>query len=699
LAALPVDGTWSGLAEALVCGEDAVAARPEGLFVRRLVRAPESRGDEAGGLPALRPGGTVLIAGAARETRAAVARRFAESGAGHLLLVTGKEDGAHALAAELTAAGTPATAVDAALSDRPVLTALLADIHEDRPLTAVVHTGAPLDETPLDQLTPQRLAETLASSAAEVRLLHELTEHAELDAFVLFSSIAATFGGVGQGAYASANACLEATAALRRAGGLAGTSLAWGPWAGAEDTEAAQVRRERLGRRGLRLLDPDRMLNAARSAFDGGEADVVLADLDWSRFAPAYTSVRPSALLSELPEARTAGGPAAPASPTSGLLDRLAEARTEEERRERAIEFVRAEVGAVLGHADGSALPERGLLELGFDSLTSVELRNRLNSAAGAVLPMAAFMDNPRPAALAELLLNELPGVEQPGTHAPASPTAEPGTFLSVLLRQALDKGEPAAFVRLLGDAAAFRPAFTEPGRAGDVPAPVQLARGGSGQHLLCLPSALMASGPHQFARFAAALRDAHPVTALPLPGFLPGEALPGTLDALVGALSAGAADALGDGEPFALVGYSSGGLLAHAVAARLSARFGARPVVLLDSRPLDGYTPADHPWLLEGMAARMEAVDDTRLTAMGGYLRLLDGGTPEPAGLSTLLVGAAEHRGGRRVTWPLPHTEVTVPGDHFTLIEEHADTTAAAVTAWLHDTGQFQDAPERPER
>ncbi|MCZ7432816.1 type I polyketide synthase [Streptomyces sp. WMMC1477] len=741
LVDLPADGGWDGLVAALSCGEDAVAVRRDGSFVRRLVRAPAPVGAPAdgdgpgtadGGGTADVTGGTVLVAGAAGATGAAVARWLAGRGAGHLLLAAGKEDGVRDLAAELTAAGTPATAVGVDLTDRSALTALLDALPDGAPLTAVVHTGAPLDEAPLDQLTPGRLAETFTCSAAEVRALHEATAEHSPAGFLLFSSIAATFGGVGQGAYAAACAYLDATADRRRAGGLPGAALAWGPWtdpdrpgagqaeqpdgpegaaAGTEETAeaAARVRRERFHSRGLALLDPARALDAARAALNGAEGGLVVADIEWSRFGPAYAATRPPALLAELPEAggHGAGGHGVSGKMAGGgsgrgaeLSRRLTVAGSEDERRRTVAEFVRAEAAAVLGHPDPSSLPEGGLLELGFDSLTSVELRNRLNGATGVTLPTAAFMSNPAPAGLADLLLAELPArVTGSGTSDAAvepatgggGATATGGGTLATLFRRALDRGESAAFLRLLGDAAAFRPAFAGAGEPGAVPAPVRLAHGGTGPHLLCLPSALLASGPHQFARFAAAVRDVHPVTALPLPGFLPGEPLPASREALSEALVAAVRQASAEGEPFVLVGYSSGGLLAHTVAART----GARGVVLLDSTPLDGYSPADHAWLLAGMADRMDAVGDDRLTAMGGYLRLLEA-VPQVAGegtedaeeggeqLPTLLVKAAEQRPGRTVAWPLPHTEVTAPGDHFTLIEQHAGAAAEAVTAWL---------------
>jgi acyl transferase domain-containing protein/aryl carrier-like protein len=671
----PLDGSWAGLAEALALAdgdksrEDELAVRPEGTFLRRLVRARPDRPRPAGrATPAWQPHGTVLVAGADDGPRAAAARLLAAGGAAHVLLAGGTRARTDAEAAELTAAGIPATA----LGTSPDLDEALADLPPDRPLTAVVYTGAAPGEVPVGQLTPARLAAGLAAFEEAGALLVQLAGRS-LEALVFFSSVAATFGGVGQGAYAACCAHLEALAeGLRTALGLPVTSVAWGPWSG-----SGGQGEQRFARAGLGLLGPAEMLHGVRWAVAEDEEGAVVADVDWERFAAAYGAARPGALLAELapdPLVRP-GGPAGDAARPEPR-QRLADA-TGEELRGLLADLVRTEVAAVLGHADPAALPDRGLLELGFDSLTTVELRNRLNTATGARLPAAVLTRNPDLAALTEQLCAELSPVAAPG--APGSYDTG-GGFLPAMFRNALAQGRLREFVDLLGRAASFRTAFTGPDDPGALPAPVALTAEGAGPRLLALPSALAASGPHQFARLAAALRgDGHRVTALPLPGFRADEPLPASLPALLDALAAAASRAADD-EPFALVGYSSGGLLGHALAERL----GAAAVVLLDSRPLTAYSPADHPELLDGVAARIDVIDDTRLTAMGRYLELLHTLHPEPTAVPTLLAAAERPIPARPVPWPLPHTEVVVPGDHFTLIEDHAATTAAAVSAWL---------------
>ncbi|WP_407559887.1 alpha/beta fold hydrolase [Streptomyces sp. 184] len=706
----PPEGAWSGLADALALAEggagreDEVAVRPEGAFVRRLVRARPGRpdSDQPGpdrprprpAAPAKRPWqprGAVLVAGADGTPRGAVARLLAAEGAAHVLLAGGTRARTDEEAAELAAAGVPATA----LGTRPTRDEVLAALPPGQPLTAVVHTGAAPGDVPIDRLTPARLSESLAAAGEVGALLAELAD-VPLEAVVCFSSVAATFGGVGQGAYAAGCAHVEAQAeALRTAAPApAATSVAWGPWSGAGQGE------QRFARAGLGALDPARMLHGLRWAVDEGEPGAVVAEIDRERFAAAYGAARPGALLAELvPDTpvRPAGREGAAGSAGTGPRQRLADA-TGDELRALLADLVRAEVAAVLGHADPAALADRGLLELGFDSLTTVELRNRLNSATGARLPAAVLTRNPDLAALTEQLYADL-SPSPTGPSAPSESAGPPGSydtgggFLPAMFAEALAQGRSREFIGMLGTAASFRTAFTGPDDPGALPAPVPLTAEGTGPRLVALPSALAASGPHQFARLAAALRgDGHRVTALHLPGFRAGEPLPAGLPALLDALAATATAARATGatgdEPFALVGYSSGGLLAHALAERL----GASAVVLIDSRPLTEYSPADHPELLGGVAARMDVIDDTRLTAMGRYLELLHTLRPEPADVPTLLAAAERPIPARPVPWPLPHTEVVVPGDHFTLIEDHAATTAAAVSAWLSNVWRTED-------
>ncbi|MET7435963.1 beta-ketoacyl reductase, partial [Streptomyces flaveolus] len=359
----------------------------------------------------LRP---VRLRGGAAAVGAAVARWLAAEGADHLLLTSRRgtdAPGAADLVRELTDAGTRVTLAACDVADRKALAALLDSVPAEHPLTAVLHLAGVLDDGVLDALTPDRFAGVLAPKADAARHLHELTADRDLSAFVLFSSLTATVGGAGQANYAAANAFLDALAEHRRAAGLPATSIAWGPWGG-DGMAAHGTVRSAARAMGMSLLDPGRALTALRRALDGGDTTVTVADVDWSAFAPAFTATRPSLLLSALPEARR--GPAGPAD--AGTVDGFAEklAGLTGGERERALqELVCGQAAAVLGYGGADAVePTTAFRDLGFDSLTSVDLRNRISGAAGVPLPATLIFDYATPAALAKYLGTELAGAD-----------------------------------------------------------------------------------------------------------------------------------------------------------------------------------------------------------------------------------------------------------------------------------------------
>ncbi|WP_276573889.1 beta-ketoacyl reductase [Streptomyces sp. 135] len=296
----------------------------------------------------------------------------------------------------------------------------------DSPLTTVVHTAAVLDDGALTTLTPEQLDRVLRVKAGAAWHLHELTRDLDLTAFVLFSSLAGTVGMAGQGNYAPGNAYLDALAQYRRAQGLAATSVAWGSWAkgGMAGLDAVG---ETSARHGVPLLPPERATVALEAALAHGDTSLVIADIDWERFAHAYTATRPSRLLDELPEARavlTADEPTEGAV-TAGLRERLAGlAPAERDRQLR--EAVRAQVAAVLGHDSVETVElRRRFLELGLDSVTAVELRNRLSTATGLRLPTTVIFDFPTVTELVRHLGTELFGDEDEAADAGAPGAAE----------------------------------------------------------------------------------------------------------------------------------------------------------------------------------------------------------------------------------------------------------------------------------
>ncbi|UCA51130.1 SDR family NAD(P)-dependent oxidoreductase [Streptomyces sp. WA6-1-16] len=409
--------------------EDQVAIRAEGVFARRLAAAPPI--PPAAALTP-RTSGTVLVTGGTGALGAQVARLLAAQGHTRLLLVSrrGPEaPGAAELAAELASMGTTATAVACDVADHDALAALLAEIPEQHRLTAVVHAAGVLDDGVLDGLTPERFEHVLRAKTLAAENLDALTRALPLDAFVLFSSFTGAVGTAGQANYAAANAHLDALAERRRAQGLPATSIGWGPWAetGMAEDEALT---QRLRRSGLTPLPPDlavtvlsRMLGGAVTDDDGtAEAAVVVADVDWTRFAAGFTAARPSPLLRELVPAGTPDS-ADDSDGATGLAARLA-AAGEGERRRISEELVRTLAAFVLGHGTAATVaPDKAFRDLGFDSLTAIELRNALRAATGLPLPAGLIFDHPTPAALAARLRAELTG----GAEAAASATVTPG--------------------------------------------------------------------------------------------------------------------------------------------------------------------------------------------------------------------------------------------------------------------------------
>ncbi|NGO73191.1 type I polyketide synthase, partial [Streptomyces boncukensis] len=393
------------------------------------------------------PEGTTLVTGGTGGLGAQLARWLAGHGAPHLLLTSrsGPEaPGAAALARELTDLGTTVTVTACDVSDRTALQHLLETIPAQHPLTTVIHAAGTVETGPVGELTPQLLQRQLDAKALGASHLDELTRHLDLSAFVLFSSNAATWGSGLQSGYAAANTHLDALAEHRRRLGLPATSLAWGPWseigmAADRDTLA------HLKRRGLSALRPEPATKALHQALSSGDTTVTIADVDWETFATGFTAQRPSPLLSELAgpprqdagHARDAGDAGGSGGAAHPLRRELAEGTPAEQLR-TLLRHVRTHAASVLGHSGPEAiLPDRPFQELGFDSLTAVELRNQLTALTGRSLPPSVVFDHPTPSALARYLRSELTGghaAVRAGAPAAAAPD-EPIAIVSMACR------------------------------------------------------------------------------------------------------------------------------------------------------------------------------------------------------------------------------------------------------------------------
>ncbi|MGW2332088.1 type I polyketide synthase [Streptomyces sp. NPDC001700] len=410
--------------------EDQLAVRGSGVFVRRLVRAP------LGDAPAVRswsPRGTILITGGTGALGAHVARWASRNGAEHLVLTSrrGQEaPGVAELVEELTEFGARVSVSACDVTDRDAVSALLAE----HPPTAVVHAAGVGQLQPLMDTGLEAFAGIADAKVSGARHLDELLGESELDAFVLFSSNAGVWGGGGQGAYGAANAFLDALAEDRRARGLTATSVAWGAWGGG-GMAAQEGTKEHLSRRGVGTMSADLAVSALVQAVEHDETFVAVADVDWARFVPGFTAARPRPLISDIPEAAKVAaaersGPAADEADGSELAGRLAGLTANEQARV-VLELVRTQAAAVLGYASVDAVEaNRAFREMGFDSLTAVEVRNRLVRATGLKLPATLVFDYPSPTVLADFLCREVTGrataadVALPSANAADEPIA-----------------------------------------------------------------------------------------------------------------------------------------------------------------------------------------------------------------------------------------------------------------------------------
>ncbi|PKR41463.1 hypothetical protein CWE27_31065, partial [Streptomyces sp. EAG2] len=455
LPATPEPRALARLAAVLTGDEDQVAVRAEGVYVRRLLHAPSSApGDTA---PPTAAPEAVLITGGTGALGAETARMLARRGTRKLVLSSrrGQEaPGAAELVAELAALGATATVVACDVADREALAALLAA----HPVTGVVHAAGIDPVLAIDATSVRELAEGLRAKATGAEHLDALLPDAEL--FVLFSSIAGIWGSGGQSSYAAANAHLDALATARRAAGRAATAVSWGSWA-----EAGMAARDGaddyLRRRGLRPMAAALCIAALERAIDSDDACVTVADVDWARFTPAFTSRRPSPLLAALPEAaaalavgadgdegRTGGAGNTAASAVRTLLAGVPES----EWVRTLVDLVRRETATVLGYPE-SVDAERPFKDLGVDSLTALQVRKRVAEAVGLQLPATLVFDHPTPSAVARHLLSLIGEEERTAvTAATATATDEPLAIVSMACRYPGGVDSPEALWDLVAE-------------------------------------------------------------------------------------------------------------------------------------------------------------------------------------------------------------------------------------------------------
>ncbi|MEH1778506.1 MAG: type I polyketide synthase [Nostoc sp.] len=387
--------------------EDQVAFREGKRYVARLARsqfAPNEREQGTGNreqrtLLSFSDEGTYLITGGLGGLGLLVARWMVERGAKHLVLVSrsSPEPEAQDQVAALVDAGTTVTITQADVTNFEAISNVIADIDRSLfPLKGIIHAVGVLDDGVLLQQNWQRFFPVMAPKVQGAWNLHQLTQAHALDFFVLFSSIAALFGSPGQGNHAAANAFLDALVHYRRTLGLTGLSINWGAVSqvGAAAKQQADIRGQNLG---LGAIAPSQVLEILEHLMSTAAVNVGVAPLQWSSelrrwlSRPFYQDWQEAAELSTRPV-------------EGDFLQKLA-ATVNSQRRELLVNHVQTQVAQVLGLESGQAIAlEQGFFELGMDSLTSVELRNRLQASLGVSIPSTAAFDFPTVGELVDYL-------------------------------------------------------------------------------------------------------------------------------------------------------------------------------------------------------------------------------------------------------------------------------------------------------
>lgn len=383
-------------------GEDHVAFRNGERYVARLVR---QRVTGAAGRPLpLRADGTYLITGGLGGFGLRCAHWLVARGARHLVLVgSGGADGATAAAVldDLAQRGAEVRALRADVADADAVERVFETLaREMPPLAGVIHAAPLWDDVSGGEQDPSRFADVFAARATGAWNLHRLTRECSLDFFVLFSSVS-TFAGWGLQNHAAATSCVDAVAQHRRALGLPALSLNWGLWT--EDAPAAGPKesyRERLQSFGIGTFAPDEGIAVLEELVQRDVTQVVVAPIDWRTHLRLYPGAAPAWLGELAAEVGEAG-----ATRGAELLERIL--RLPEKQREGALlEHVRATIAAVFGLGDATAVdPDQSLADMGFDSLTALQLRHLLQTSLGIAVSVPQLLGMGSPAGIANMLL------------------------------------------------------------------------------------------------------------------------------------------------------------------------------------------------------------------------------------------------------------------------------------------------------
>ncbi|MGH8879873.1 MAG: alpha/beta fold hydrolase, partial [Stackebrandtia sp.] len=604
-------------------------------------------------------------------------------------------DGAADLVAELEALGASADVAACDMSDREAVRELLSGIK----LGTVVHAAAAVDDGIIEALDTERLDRVVRAKADSAAILDELTAGTDLDAFVLFSSMAGTITGPGQANYVAANSYLDELARDRRRRGLPAVCLAWGFWSQRSELTDRLGQRDvkwMAARTGVVSMSTDQGLALFDAALEADDPCVVTA-----RFNPRLIdhATAPRVLRGLFDAAGRRRSAHHSHRDGSDLRVTLATASTNERRR-LLMEWARPQIAGVLQLRELKLAPDETFRDIGFDSLTAVELRNRINAAFGLKVRSNFVFEHPTPQALVDALAGELDNADLSQPVAAAAPMTKPaaesnenvrsgpGSNVGDLFIQACAQGQYPEVVDLLRGMAKYRPQFSTPAELNVKLGPVPLTDGPAEPLLVCLPPYIWNYSSRFYSSVLEGFRHPRSAIMFHLPGYREGEPLPASVEALAEVLANAVREAVGD-TPFAMLGHSGGGSIAAVVTAQLE-RTGTKPdgLILLDTvtRPLRDNKPVLPVWARtvcrhlanEHLARRHLAHSKNRsrgdawVTAQARYSTFNYRVSRIEA--PTLLVRATElfpglspTEDGWKPEWYLDHTTVDTSGNHTT--------------------------------
>ncbi|QUR68818.1 SDR family NAD(P)-dependent oxidoreductase [Mycobacterium spongiae] len=677
--------------------------------------------------------GTVLITGGTGMAGSVLARHVvAHCGVRHVVLVSRRglaAPGAGDLVDELGAAGAGVQVLACDVADRDQLGAVLAQISVEHPLSGVIHAGGVLDDAVVTDLSVERLDAVLRSKVDAAWNLHELTREMNLGLFALFSSLSGTVGGPGQANYAAANCFVDALAGYRRSQGLAATSLIWGLWAqqSAMTSGMGEQDLRRMARSGIAPMSAPTAVGLFDAALAGGRAAVVAAQIDRAALRSMGATGMLGPLWAELAPAGPSPAPAITAGAGSGsgsaLKARLAGLGFAEQCAEVA-EVVAGHAAAVLGRGSAAEI-DRGqpFKDSGFNSLTGIELRNRIKADTGINLSSTVVLDHPTPQELAVHMLSQM-NIE-PGTiDAAAVDSEEEVDELTKLFLRAKDSGNLQGGWNIVAAVTELRKRVTAVERPEWRGPDYLRISDKSDIALVFLPSLTPLSGIHEYRGIVDAVGDRHSVYISQLPGYGPEDGIPADIEVASEMLADAMASRLrnlGDIKRIVPIGFSSGGIMAYLSAIRLK-KMGL-PVCGLAL--LDPYTPSqlgiritrneagstleqmleERKTIREGVLEHLVEVAETlgilnesQLTASFNYLSMLSRWEPEESVDLPMMTLVARDRVNPAfneiyddsvdlwgsVADPHRHFVIEMDCGHFDVVDSLARETAGELESWL---------------